>query len=403
MVKIEVKDLSFRYNSNPILNNLKFLVEKGSFVGIVGPNGAGKTTLLRCISRLLEPSANSVFLGDVDIQRIPLSDLAKKVSVILTSPIETPQMRVSEIMAASRYPYTGLMGFLKQNDFDKMNEALSMLNLTELVDRFFYQLSDGQKQKVLVARALAQEPEVLLIDEPTSHLDVKHQIEVMQLFRERARDGLTVLSAIHYVTLASSFCDCIILMKDGRILDLGNPKNVLNSLNIAKAYSLDRVVVVDILGQHLIPITRKINHEKSKRVHVVCGGSTGLEVFKVLRDLPVNITSGIIHKSDLDYYASEAISTSTVCEKAYTPISEQKYEIAQKLIERSDVIIDTGFPIGPINKLNSDLILNAVNRGKRVISLRKPSEDLKHNRSSGKEKIHFIESPTELNKILRTF
>lgn len=395
LVKIVVEGLGFSYKSTQALKGLTFTVERGAFIGLVGPNGAGKTTLLRCLCNLLTPQVGTVSIDGVNLQQIPSQLLAKKVSVVLTTKIETPQMKVLDIMATSRHPHTGWMGLLKKIDLEQLDESMSISGIEGLVDRRFSELSDGQRQKVLFARALAQKPKVLLVDEPTAHLDVRHQIEVMQLLRRMSKEGLTIVAATHDLTLASAFCDTLILLKDGLIIDLGEPKKVLDSSNVAKAYDLEGVIVVDILGRHVIPKVARHMCGKNLKVHLICGGGTGLDILKALSELDIQVTAGVIHESDIDYYGALAVCDQVVAEKSYSPISEENFLASNKLIELSNIVIDSGFPIGPINKLNLNLLLKATSAGKRVLSLRSSL----HPNVYGllRDKVNFLNSPSQIN------
>lgn len=250
MVRIKVMDVYFNYPSVQALKGVTFEIKPGSFIALVGPNGSGKTTLLKCLSGILSPYRGTVYLNQEDISRMRPTDVAKVVAILLTNVVETSSMKVFDVVANARYPYTGFFGFLRDVDVKTISKVMEMLKVDNLVDRKISELSDGQKQRVMLARALAQEPKVLLLDEPVSHLDLGGQVETLDLISYLSKEGnVTVIATFHDLGLASLYSDEVILMKDGKIVAMGNPLTVLTEDNIAEAYSVERSTVNRLMNR----------------------------------------------------------------------------------------------------------------------------------------------------------
>ncbi len=243
-MSITVKGLSFSYNSKPVLKNLSFDVRAGEVVFIVGPNGSGKTTLLKCIAGILKPR------GAVLVEGLNLSgkDLAKRLAYV-PQRSDVAFLTVFDIILLGRKPH---MGFRPgKEDYEVVREVITLMDLDELAFRRVDELSGGEVQKVMIARALAQKPRILLLDEPTNNLDVRNQIEIMRLIRKIAKEsGISVVSTMHDLNLASLYADRILMLKDGEIFAEGGLE-VLTKENIRAVYGID-VEVVRFNGKAVI-------------------------------------------------------------------------------------------------------------------------------------------------------
>jgi iron complex transport system ATP-binding protein len=368
LVTLRVEGLSFSYPSVQALRDVSITVRQGSFVGIIGPNGAGKSTLLKCLANILQPRTGTIMLDGRSLRVLSHNEIARLIAVVLTNPVETLQMTVSEILSTSRYPYMGFLGLLTAEDLEAIEKAVAMLNITDFTSRRASELSDGQRQRVMLARALAQEPSVLLLDEPTSHLDLKSQIEILDLMKSlSSQRKLTVIATFHDINLASLFSDQVVLMKDGMIVGVGEPDEVITEFNIAETYSMQDVVVFPALGYHILA-SRKGNGKI--RIHVVAGGGTGPTVFRALSRLDVSITSGVLHQSEIDYITARAVCQQVIAVKPHMPIDSESLREAKALVEKADIIVDTGFPVSVLNEANLQLLTYGEALGKRVVSFR---------------------------------
>lgn len=210
-----------------IASNINVEIREGQLVALIGVNGVGKSTLLRTISGIQPALEGEVFINGLNRSDISQQELATKISLVLTRQALSKNLRVIELVALGRQPYTNWIGRLSETDILKTREALEMAQIQELRDRRCYELSDGQLQKVLIARALAQDTPLMILDEPTSHLDIYHKAQVLKLLKTLSqRTGKGILFATHEINLALQLCDSIILMKKGEVLQ-GSPEELM--------------------------------------------------------------------------------------------------------------------------------------------------------------------------------
>lgn len=255
MVKITIQNVSFSYGSNLILNDLNLVVGDSEILGLVGPNGSGKTTLIKSIDRILKPRG-SILLDGRDLSSMEGSEIAREIGYVPQSGSSAMGTTVFETILMGRRPHISWR--VSDRDLEIVTEVIELLHLEDLAMRDFGQLSGGQKQKVLIARALAQEPSVLLLDEPTSNLDMKHQLEVMEIIREMVqRKSISAVMAVHDLNLAARFVDKLAVLKNGRIWAAGDASSLLTPDIIREVYSVE-AVVMQLERPFVIPI-RSLN------------------------------------------------------------------------------------------------------------------------------------------------
>jgi len=214
----QMKDLSVGYNGNSLIRDINIGINKGEIVTLIGPNGSGKSTILKSITRQLKVVGGNVFFDDTSLLKLPYKELASKMAVVLTDRIKTELMTCHDIVATGRYPYTGRLGILTQEDECLVEEAMQAVHAQELGNRDFNAISDGQKQRVLLARAICQDPDVIVLDEPTSFLDVKYKLELLSILERMARQKkITVIMSLHEIDLAQKISDKIICVKGEHI------------------------------------------------------------------------------------------------------------------------------------------------------------------------------------------
>ena len=256
MVNITIKSLTFGYNGSMILDSLNLVVEDSEVLGLVGPNGSGKTTLIKCIDKILKPKG-SILIDGRDIDTVSRTDLAKRLGYVPQSSSTPLATTVFDTVLMGRRPHISWR--VSDSDLDKVADILGLLHLEYLAMRDFSQLSGGQKQKVLIARALAQEPEVLLLDEPTSSLDMKHQLEVMETISSLVKEKkISAVMALHDLNLASMFVDKLAILKGGKIYAAGEPIDLLNAKNIRDVYGVEAVVMNNLDRPYIVPL-RSLN------------------------------------------------------------------------------------------------------------------------------------------------
>jgi len=240
-MKLKVKDVEFSYASVHVLKDVSIELAESEMLGVVGPNGAGKSTLIRCIDRILKPQRGDILLDGRDTKEMHLMELAQKMGYIPQTASQVFPATVFDTVLMGRRPHLGWRS--SEKDTEMVLEMLQMLNIEEFAMRDINELSGGQQQKVFIARALTQEPDVLLLDEPTSNLDIRHQLEVMNIIKNIVRDkGISAIMAIHDLNLASRYADRIVMMNSGNIFAAGDPVSVLTPDNIKWVYGVEAVV-----------------------------------------------------------------------------------------------------------------------------------------------------------------
>jgi iron complex transport system ATP-binding protein len=366
---LSAKDLCVGYGKKTVLENVRLEFLKGEFISLLGPNGAGKTTLLRTLSRHLAPLGGEVALGGVELGKIVQQDLARTMSVVLTEKVAPPLLRVFDFVAMGRYPHTGWQGRLTDKDNREIMAAIAMVQAEALVYRDLDTLSDGERQKIYVARALAQQPKIILLDEPTMHLDLKHRIELMSILRRLCRDrGICVVASLHDVEIAAKLSDKVALVKAGEIRAFGPPEEVLQEDTVTDLYDFSNARFNRLLGT--IEMTNPVDRG---RVFVVGGMGSSSVLYRLLSKKGYGIVTGVLHRNDIDLHVAQSLGADCLVQDLFEAISRESMETARKEMETCDCVIDTGFGVEAINSANLDLLKTAVSMGKPVLSMRNGS------------------------------
>lgn len=242
---MEVKNLSIGYKSKKdniiIAKGLGFSLQQGELSAIVGVNGIGKSTLLRTLGKVQSRLGGAIFLNNQELKNYAAIDLASTISIVLTEALASKNLTVLELIALGRQPYTNWIGRLSENDKNKIRESISMVDLGELKNKKCYELSDGQLQRVLIARALAQDTSIILLDEPTSHLDLHHKVQILKLLRDIAhKTGKTILFTSHEIEMAIQLCDKILIM-NRETHEFGEPSELIRKQSFERLFPTDTV------------------------------------------------------------------------------------------------------------------------------------------------------------------
>ena len=325
----------------PVLADVDLDFGRGQFIALLGPNGAGKTTLLRTLSRHLKPLSGRIEILGQDLHAMSALDLARAVAVCLTDNAKPPLLSVAEFVALGRYPHTGFMGRLSTHDTEVINRALNSVAAGNLAARLVEQLSDGERQKVVLARALAQEPKLMLLDEPTAHLDLKHRIEVMGILRSLCRaSGLTVVASLHDIDIAAKVADRVVLVQQGGISDFGLPEAVLTGDKVGQLYDLD---AADFDG-HLGGIEFHGDGHAGK-AFVIAGRGSGATLYRLLSKKGLSIETGVLADGDLDSYVAAALGANRFVRAAGAAHDDdQALNGALKALGGCDLVVDSGLP-----------------------------------------------------------
>ncbi|PJI09608.1 MULTISPECIES: ABC transporter ATP-binding protein [Clostridium] len=367
---LKTKDLYCGYNKKAVIENINFSANEGEMICLLGPNGAGKTTILRTISGLLPPVKGDVYINGKNLLNIKKTDLAKTLSVVLTQKTSFDLMTVFEVAALGRYPHTGFFGKLSKDDENKISNTLKDVGAFNLINRYFDELSDGEKQKVMLARALVQEPKIIILDEPTTHLDINHKIELLNTLKKLSiKNKISVILSLHEIDLALKYCDKVMLIKNKKAFAFGEPENILDDSTINKLYNIENANFSKAL------CSIEVKNQLKNSIYVIGGCGMGTPIYRLLTKCNIGFSTGILHKNDIDYEIAKTMCLNIQSEEPFEKISSAVFEKALKIIDLSDIIIDSGVKIGEINKKNMDLINYALEKNKKVITLRKNFND----------------------------
>lgn len=251
---LKVENLSVDLGKEPIVKNCSIYANKGEFVGIIGPNGSGKSTILKTIYGINKEKSGVIYIDGKELSKMKVKDIAKRVGVLGQFNDFSFDIKVKDMVLMGRSPHKGFLESDNKNDFNIVNESLKKVEMLEHSERNFLSLSGGEKQRVLLARALAQDVKILILDEPTNHLDIKYQIQILNIVKNL---GITVLVALHDLNIAAAYCDRLYIMKDGNIKAVGKPKEVLTEEIIKEVYEVCSVVNKD---KEPLFITYKYNY-----------------------------------------------------------------------------------------------------------------------------------------------
>lgn len=356
----EMKDLTVGYGGLPVVSGISLTLKKGGIMTLIGPNGSGKSTILKTVTRRLPAISGGVFLDGADVRSVEGRRLAKKMAVVLTDRIKPELLTCFDVAAAGRYPYTGSFGLLSHRDKEIVRRSLNEVNAWDIAEADFAAVSDGQRQRVLLARAIAQEPEIIVLDEPTSYLDIKYKIELLEILRSMAKErGVTVVMSLHEIDLASKVSDAVACVSGGTISAWGAPEEVFSDDAVSALYGMERGHYNAALG--FVELARPGG---TPRVFVVGGGGCGIPVYRGLQKAGIPFTAGILFENDVDLPVASALASKVIKSGAFSPVSEEQLAEAKALVDRSEAVIDCGCP-GPAN---AELLEYAKARGKRILT-----------------------------------
>lgn len=359
---INMNNLAVGYNGKALIHDICIGIEKGEIVTLIGPNGAGKSTILKSITRQLKIISGNVTIAEENLTKLSFRDLSTKMAVVLTERMKPELMTCHDIVATGRYPYTGKLGILSREDEQKVDEAMEAVHAQELGDRDFNAISDGQRQRVLLARAICQEPEIIILDEPTSFLDVRHKLELLSILRDMAkRKKITVIMSLHEIDLAEKVADKIICVKGDRIAHYGKPETIFKEDIIKELYGIDNGFFDPVFGSLELP-----RPEGEPKVFVLSSGGNGIPVYRELQKQNLAFVAGVLYTNDIDYQLARLLAAHTVTEKPFEEISEQTFTEASKWIDACDGVIDAGITIGSGNRRIEELLKKAQEEGKLI-------------------------------------
>ena len=298
--------------------------------------------------------------------------MAKKMAVVPQETAVNFSFTVKDVVIMGRSPHLGLFQNEGEKDFAVARLAMELTNTYHLADRLITAISGGERQRVIIAKALAQEPKIILLDEPTSHLDINHQIEILSLLRRLNRENnLTIISVFHDLNLASQYCDSLVLMNSGSIFTIGEPDEVLTMENIKEVYGANVLVRKHpVTGRPSVVLLSQDTQQpglQKGRVHVVCGGGAGAAVLGLLAGHGYDISAGVLNAGDVDWETARFLGIRSADETPFLPISERSHQENLKLIDEAEACILVNIPFGRGNLKNLEALTFALERSIPVI------------------------------------
>lgn len=364
MKPVEIIDIDVSYGAKKILEAISFYADRGEILGIIGPNGSGKTTLIKTMSRIVTPDSGEVRLSDHDLGTFSFRDLARQVAVVPQEISINFAYTVREIVMMGRHPYIGRLSSETSEDLEICDRAMRLANVAHLAGSSVHEISGGERQRVLIARALAQEPKILLLDEATSNLDISHQMEILNIIRGFT-DDITVISVFHDLNLAAYYCDRLIMLKDRRVYAAGSPGDVLTRETLNAVYGIDALVKPHPLTgkPYVLPIYEyTVKDRPEQSVHVICGGGMGSDLLYALHKEGFRVSTGVLNGFDTDYATATALNIPCVTEAPFSAISPDARSELERCIDAAHAVVVTAMPIGRGNIENIRILERCRNK-----------------------------------------
>jgi len=351
--------LAVGYGTHRVLEEISLHAEPGRILTLIGPNGAGKSTLLKTLIHQLPALDGAVFLDGRSLAGMKEREIALRSAAVLTGRPDPEWMRCADVVSAGRYPHTGRFGILTQNDRLAVREAMALVGVEALAETDFARVSDGQRQRVMLARALCQEPRLLLMDEPTSFLDLRHKLDFLTLLRRLAREkGIAVVLSLHELELAQKFSDRVLCLKNGRVDRCGTPEDIFSGDYIAALYGLE--------AGRFDPRFGSVEPQPvigAPRVFVIGGGGGGIPVYRALHRLGLPFAAGVLGENDVETPVARALAAQVVTERAFEPVSRERVEDALAVLKTCEAAVCCVERFGAQNAANRILLDDARERG----------------------------------------
>lgn len=350
---INAENLHAGYGTQEIVKSVSCTFAPGSFTGIIGPNGSGKTTLLRAFSRVI-PSSGILELDGKAVSNYTPAELGMALGFVPQDEGRPFSYTVMQVVLMARYARTSRFASLVPDDYARCQQALVETGVVHLANRSIRTLSGGEWQRVLIARALAQDTNVLLLDEPTSHLDLSHQSDILSLMHRLAGSGSTIIGVFHDLNLAALYCDRLIMIQDGKLVADGTPEQVLTPQKIRQVYGAEVVMSRHpVTGRTFLMPVKTVNGNglplKRLNVQVISGGGSGSDLLHFLKDKCLSLSAGILATSDTDYLTAQALDIPCIPVPPFSRIPSQALEKLKSMLTQADRIILSVHPVGSGN------------------------------------------------------
>lgn len=366
---LKVENLCVGYNGKTLIKDINIEIEKGKILTLIGPNGSGKSTILKSITKHLDKIAGVVYIDHENLFKLSNSASAKKISVVLTERIHPEMMTCEEVVATGRYPYTSYFGKMTHEDKQIVLESMEKVHALDLRYKEFENLSDGQRQRIMLARAICQQPDIIVLDEPTSYLDIRHKIELLNILRKMAKEkNITIIMSLHEIDLAHKVSDYIMCIKGEFISAFGTPEQIFKNATIQELYEIENGSYDSLFGS--VELAKQTGNAQ---VLVICGNGKGIPFYRFLQKKGIPFMTGILFENDIDYQVAKNLASKILVSPAFQPMSENLYQEALEQFKKIDAVIDAGTIQGEFSKFNSILLLEAQ---KRKIPILKTFEEI---------------------------
>ena len=357
---IRTEHMDVGYDGTPLIRDIEIGVRRGEILTLIGPNGSGKSTILKSMIRQLKLLAGVVVLDGQTMAAMKEGDIAKKMAIVMTERLRAELMTGEDVVATGRYPYTGRLGILTKADKAIVQEAIALVHGEAFAQRPFNQISDGQRQRLLLARAVCQEPEVIVLDEPTSFLDVKHKLELLEILKGLVRErNVAVLMSLHELDLAQKISDRVVCVANNAVDRCGTPEEIFTNEYIEALYGMEKGSYNALFGS--LEMARVPGEP---RIFVIGGAGSGIPVYRALQRRGVPFAAGVLAENDVDYGVARALAVETVSVPAFTPVGEAAMDRARALISTCAHVVCCLDGFGTTNEGNRILRDEAAARGK---------------------------------------
>jgi iron complex transport system ATP-binding protein len=365
--------VSATYGREPVLREVDLAVAPGEIVGLVGPNGSGKTTLVRVASGTLRPTSGRLRVGGRDLIGMPAREAARLVAVVPQDVVPAFSFTALELVLMGRSPYRSRWGGGSPEDWARVRAAMAATQVQHLADRPVDELSGGERRRVVLAQALAQDAPVLMLDEPTTHLDVRHVLDLLSIVRRLAERERTAVLAIHHdLNLAASTCDRLVALHRGEVVASGSPGSVVTPALLREVYGVEAEVSTDHATGHpsvRIGVPVEPAAPLGRRAHVVGGAGRGAPILRRLAEAGFDVSVGVLHGSDTDANVAERLNLVRVSVPPFSDIDAEAESVCRHLMREADLLVVCDAPFGPGNAANLRLALEATRAGVRTIVL----------------------------------
>ena len=360
---LKTSDLSVGYDGKTLIHDINISVKRGQVLTFIGPNGSGKSTILKTLTKYLQSIAGTVYVGENELGHLTNRELAKQVSVVLTQRLRTEMMTCEDVVATGRYPHTGRLGILNEEDRRIVRETMEKVHITDLKDRDYRRISDGQRQRVLLARAICQQPQIIVLDEPTSYLDVRYKLELLGTMRTLAQEkNIAVVMSLHELDMAERVSDYVMCVKGDTIAHYGPAEEIFGSDLVTELY--------DLKGGSYNPLFGCLEMQRvdgEPEVFVLCGNGSGVHVFRSLQKQQIPFAAGILPENDVDHQVAKDLAAKVIGVPAFGTVGEDQIQEAMECIKNCGRLIVCTESFGETNARCKELISFAEKLGKDIV------------------------------------